>query len=69
MGKKKCCEKDEDEIIRERLEDLYHELNDPFMPIFDSEDPLREARKVRKLQEAVRKVHNWFALYPERIEK
>lgn len=69
MGKKNCCNKDKDEIIRERLEELYYELNDPFMPIFDAENLERENRKVRKLQEAVRKVHNWFALYPERIEK
>lgn len=69
MCKKNCCNKDEDEIIRQRLEDLYHELSDPFMPIFDGENLERENRKVRKLQEAVRKVHNWFALYPQRIEK
>lgn len=68
MCKKNCC-KDEDEIIRERLEELYHDLHDPFMPIFDAKDEERENRKVRKLQEAVRKVHNWFATYDQRIEK
>ena len=69
MYKNECCKVDEDEVIRQRLEDLYHELSDPFMPIFDGENLERENRKVRKLQEAVRKVHNWFSLYDQRIKK
>ena len=51
-----------EETIRERLHDLYNELADPFMPIFDGEDADREERKVRKLRKAVKMVHNWFAL-------
>lgn len=68
MCKKNCC-KDEDEIIRERLEQLYYELEEPFMTIFDAKDEERENRKLRKFREAVRKVHNWYATYDQRIEK
>ncbi len=56
-----------EETIRERLADLYNELADPFMPIYDTEDPDREERKVRKLRKAIRKVHNWFALEEDKI--
>lgn len=56
-----------EESIRERLHDLYNELADPFMPIFDAKDPDREERKVRKLRKAVKKVHNWFALEEDKL--
>lgn len=56
-----------EESIRERLHDLYIELADPFMPIFDAKGPDREERKVRKLRKAVKKVHNWFAMQEDRL--
>lgn len=56
-----------EETMRERLADLYNELADPFMPIFDGEDADREERKVRKLRRAVKMVHNWFALPEDQL--
>lgn len=67
MCKNKCFDKDE--FISEHLRSLYYELADPVFPIFDCVDLDREERKVRKLREAIRKTHNWFALHSERIEK
>lgn len=56
-----------DDAIRGRLADLYHELGKSSIPIFNFDDPEDEARKLRKLRKAVKKVHNWFALEEDRL--
>lgn len=56
-----------DQITRNQLKYTYDMLQGPqTIPIF-SHEPKVEAKKVKKLLKAFRKVHNWYALPDEEL--
>ena len=56
-----------DQITRNELKNTYDMLKEPqIVPIF-SHDPKVEAKKVKKLLKAFRKVHNWYSLQEDHL--